>query len=130
MLNNIRQPYIPMSSELDKVYVNSIRSCNSLKKLKQVLEQYKPFAYDGWGQVQKLTWKEYLEGVKLSKKEDVDAAEKANNMVGNILMPAVIFYTSYIATQYKTPWGVAFNRLLDVERIVWKEDHFELRNSN
>ena len=128
MLNKVEQPHIPMLSELDKVYVNAVKGVTSLKKLRQVLEQYKPYAYDGWKQVQSLTWKQYLEGVKLSKKEDLDAAEKANNTVGNILMPAVIFYTSYISIQYKTPWGVTFNRLLDVEHIIWKEDHFELQS--
>lgn len=130
MLNKVEQPSIPMLSELDKVYISAVKSSTSLKKLKQVLEQYKPYAYDGWKQVQTLTWKQYLEGVKLSKKEDVESAEKANGMVGDILMPSVIFYTSYIALEYKVPWGVAFNRLLDVERIVWKKDHFELQNQD
>lgn len=122
----IEQPYVPMLSELDTAYAKNIKAASNLKELKQVLEEYKPYAYDGWKQVQCLTWEQYLKGVALSKKEDVEAAEESNKLVGDILMPAVIFYTLYIALQYKTPWGVSFNSLLNVGRIIWKEDHFEL----
>lgn len=101
-------PRVAYVSEMDKLYVKAIKACPNLAVLKAVLNQYKPFAWDGWVQVQNLTWKDYKKGVRC------------------IQMPAVIFFASYIAIDAKCPWGLAFNRLLDIGQIIWKEDHYEV----
>lgn len=56
----------------------------------------------------------------------MEAAEECNNLVGDIIFPELIFKVSILAHQYSVPFGVAFNRLSDVGRIVWAKDHFEI----
>ena len=100
----------------DEDYTKELSKASTLELLKAHLEKWEPLAWDAKDIVSN-----FLDG-DFKKFRKSLASEKSGKFSGDenaaiIMMPETLFKTSLVASQFKCPWGLAFNRLKEVGKI-------------
>jgi len=101
-------------------YGEALDRAKSLDDLREVVTQYRRFAYDAVRLVAKMKaneWPAFKKGLRLERKGKF-AGEDFAKKYGAVLMPEVMFKVGMIAHQFHVPWGCAFLHAKDLGKIV------------
>jgi len=99
--------------DYDKEYIVGVHNCKTLIDLRKYLENWRWIAEDSYQQSHKMTENRF-------KKFKSDAKKEAKGKFTNnedfmvIALPFMMIQVSAIKGKFMVPFGVAFNRLLDL----------------
>lgn len=107
-------------SECDKEYTKSLTAAETLDDLREHAKRWEPVAADALEIVSGMTedgFKAFRKGLR-SERRGKFAGEEWMNKYGAVMLPAVLFEASIVASLYMVPWGLAYIRLRESGRIV------------
>ena len=128
---------VGMLDDFSREYSVALRDCSTLTQLRALVVEWRPFARDAYavvwhggpdgGGINPAQFEEFRRGLAKESKGKY-AGDEWNDKWSVVVMPEIMFRAAVVAVQFKAPWGVAFNRLKDVGRVVledgvyvWKE---------
>lgn len=101
-------------------YAADLHWCLSAKELFEKLEaDWSELASDAIEIVKGMSDEDFVvfrAGLKKERKGEF-AGEKYTEKYSSVLMPEIMFKASMMAIQYKAPWGLAFIRLQEHEKV-------------
>jgi hypothetical protein len=110
---------VSYGSDFAKEYCQGLTACDTLERLQEYVEHWSQFARDAYDVTRKMTqadFTEYQKGIAIERKGKF-AGEEYAERYGAILLPEFLMFVSYVADRFKVPWGVAFIRLRDMNKI-------------
>lgn len=102
-------------SNCDTEYVDKVKHCKSLPELQAIVTEYRELAEDAYQAVQMMDdtlFEQFCKGRNKSK-----PSMKWMEMYGAILLPKVILEVGLLACQFNVPFGVAYHRMKDWEKL-------------
>lgn len=109
--------------EIPDQYAKALDKAKSRDELLQAVKLYGEVAIDAVEIVEKMDDGAFDDWQAALKKErrGTFMGEAAMERFGPLLMPETMFKVSMVADQFKVPWGLAYNRLVEVKRLVVKD---------
>lgn len=110
--------------EIPEQYREALDKATTLPKLLAAVKLYGEVAIDAVQIVEKMTAADFYDWQAALKKErrGTFMGEADMERFGPLLMPETMVKVSIVADQFKVPWGLAYNRLREVGRLVVKND--------
>lgn len=101
------------TAETENDYRAAIDRATTPKELQKAIAGFKDLTEDALAAAKKMSKKDFLTFRKglLRERDGVFAGKAWNKKFGVILLPKVMMDVSMLATQYKVPFGTAYNRL-------------------
>lgn len=110
MININQIPY--NDCDTPKNYSKDIDSCDTLEKLKEKIDYWKPLAQDAHKIVHSMT-KARFQKFRIAIKKERKGIYSENEDAMTILMPMPMFEVSKVAIHCKAPFGCALHRMID-----------------
>ena len=111
-------------SECDTDYAKKLATIKTRSELVRLLEEYAPIAWDALDLVKAMIGKRFDKLIKDMAKERKGIFSE-NMDAAIVMMPETMFKVSIVASEFKAPWGMAFNRLIQVGKIIEEKGRFK-----
>lgn len=109
-------------------YQKGIDKATNRVELINHIREYKLIAFDAYKAATRMSddWQEFQDGLAKERKKE-PAGEEWQEKYADILLPRVMFEATVVAVEFMVPWGLAYQRLIDVGFIkvnrgiaIWK----------
>ena len=110
---------ITYMSEHPREWADAVTEADTLPKLVALCEDWKELAPDALrvaSSMKQSEFNEFRSGLKMERRGKF-AGEVFAEKYSDITMPAIIFKVSMFALDYKVPWGLAYIRLKETDRL-------------